>query len=374
MKVLMVSLDRKAFIEGDPARLRLASYGQVFSELHIVVYAERKLGLSEEQIAENVWLYPTDSASKLSYIGDALRIGKRVGKGCDIVSGQDLGETGLAASLIARSLKIPLQLQDHADVFDPWFAREGLGNRLRVMLARFLLPQADCLRVVLPRMKTRLLERYPRLRAHIEVLPVYTPVEAFRQALTSFSLKERYPQFSHISLMASRLVPQKDIALALRAFEEADVPGSGLVIVGEGQLRPALEAEALRLGLSERVIFVSWENDLVSYYKTADLFLLSSRYESYCRTLVEAAACGLPFVATDVGVASALVDSGAQGSVVPVNDSKAFANAIRDWSAKAGEATTPSAGLFAIEKLVGKDAAAYRERYRATLSACVKAS
>lgn len=370
MKVLMVSLDRKAFVPGDPARERLASYGKVFEELHIIVYAKRDLGLSEERIADNVWLYPTNSKGRLSYVLDAIRLAR--GRSVDIVSGQDLGETGVAAWRIARMLRVPLQLQDHADVFDPYFARESIGNRFRVLVARFLLPKADCIRTVLPGGKDRIIARFPSLEGRIEVLPVYTPTDALRGAHPSFSLHDRYPAFSRIFLMASRLVPQKDIGFALRAFAEADVEGSGLVLVGEGPLKDALMEEAVELGIEDRVVFVPWERDLVPYYKTADLFLLSSAYESYCRTLVEAAAAGLPFVSTDVGVASALVGSGAAGTVVAHGDHVAFRNAIRAWSESGKDAAAAGKGLAAVERLVGKDEDEYRARYRDTLARCAQ--
>lgn len=370
MKVLMVSLDRKAFVSGDPARARFASYGSVFEEVHIIVYAKRDLGFSEAKIAENVWLYPTNSKSRLGYVGDAIRLAR--GRSVDIVSGQDLGETGFAAWRIARMLNVPLQLQDHADVFDPYFARESLGNRLRVSMARFLLPKADCIRTVLPGGKERIAVRFPKLEERITVLPVYTPTDRFKGTAASFSLHDRYPQFSWICLMATRLVPQKDIGFALRAFAEANVEGGGLVIVGEGPLKDALAQEAVELGIEDRVVFVPWELDLVSYYKTADLFLLSSAYESYCRTLVEAAASGLPFVSTDVGIASALVEAGAAGTVVAHGNHAAFRNAIRSWH-EAGKASAEAGkGLAAVERLAGRDEDEYRARYRESLARCAR--
>lgn len=369
----MISLDRKAFIPNDLARVRLAGYGTVFEELHIIVYAKRNLGLRDEKIAENVWLYPTNSKNRFLYMLDAVRIARRLqrsGSILDIVSGQDLCETGFAAWRIARVLKIPLQLQDHADVFDPYFIKESIGNTIRVLCASFLLPKADCIRVVLPRGKERIIRRFPSLAERIAILPVFTPTKHFRDTQASFSVHEKYPQFSKIFLMATRLVPQKDISFALHGFKDAAVEGSGLLIVGEGPLRQALEREVNKLGLSERVIFLPWEKDLVSYYKTADLFLLSSSYESYCRTLVEAVAAGLPFVSTDVGIASALVESGATGTIVARGDRTGFANAIQKHMDSGNNFTDQ--GLHAVEHLVGKDETEYRIRYHESIVRCAE--
>lgn len=375
MNVLVISLDRKVFIEGDPARARIAGYGTVFSELHVVVYAQKSLGFETTQIADNVWLYPTNSASRFSYIADAVRIARRLFKGrvpaISVVSGQDLAETGWAAWRIASVLKVPFQLQDHAGVFDSYFMKESVGNRIRAHIAGFLLPKADGIRVVLPEGKAAIARRFPHLEEKISVLPVYTPVDVFRDTDPSFSLHDRYPQFSRIYLMASRLVPQKDIGFVLRAFKEANVPESGLIIVGEGPLKEALLEEVFELGLEERVVFVPWEKDLVSYYKTADVFLLSSAYESYCRTLVEAVAADLPFVSTNVGVANTLVLAGAEGVVVARGDHSGFRDAIRAYASTPRDASS-NKGLSVIEQLVGKDEAEYRARYAESLRACIK--
>lgn len=369
MKLLLVSLDRKAFDAGDPARERLAALAGAFEELHVIVYARKSLGLERTRIAENAWLHPTASAGRFSYIPDAIRLGTalaRTGRP-DLVSGQDLGETGIAAWRIAKRLRVPLQLQDHADVFDPEFAREGAGNRVRALVGSWLVGKADCLRSVHPAAAARIARRFPALAPRIAVLPVFVDLARFGEPGPVAAVRERYPRFRRIALMASRLVPQKDIGFALRAFADAAVPDAGLVVLGEGPLRERLEGEARALGIGDRVAFAPWEPDLAPWYRAADLFLLSSRYESYGRTLVEAAAAGLPFVSTDVGVARMLADAGA-GTVVALDDAKGFATAIA-----AGFASPPARqdrATPAIAPLTGTSMAAYRERFRASLERC----
>ena len=64
-----------------------------------------------------------------------------------------------------------------------------------------------------------------------------------------------------------------------------------LLIVGDGSELTKLKAISHKL--KANVIFSPWADDLPSYYKTADLFLLTSNYEGYGRTVVEATACDL---------------------------------------------------------------------------------
>ena len=99
-------------------------------------------------------------------------------------------------------------------------------------------------------------------------------------------------------LCAGRLVAQKDFALALAALARLDRPGARLVLLGDGPERAALEALAIRLGITGQVKFAGHVADIAPWLARADLFLLSSRFEGYPAVLVEAIAAGVPVVAT----------------------------------------------------------------------------
>ena len=127
----------------------------------------------------------------------------------------------------------------------------------------------------------------------------------------------------------------------------------------------------MQLGIASSVVFIPWERDLVSYYKSADLFLLTSRYESYCRTLAEAAACGLPFVSSDVGVASLLIESGARGRLCEKRDPKLFSAAILQMLAS-NEPRVSGKGLEAVYALTGATEEEYVAKYQRMLESVQK--
>ena len=139
-------------------------------------------------------------------------------------------------------------------------------------------------------------------------------------------------------LYVGRLDPEKGLDVLLRAFEH--VPGR-LVVVGSGS-----EERRLRAVASERVRFLGPldRDELVAWYAAADAFVLPSRSEPWGIVLNEAAAAGLPLVATEeVGAAHDLIEEGVNGFRVPAGDEGALAAALKRVADDAGFRTTAGA-------------------------------
>lgn len=160
-------------------------------------------------------------------------------------------------------------------------------------------------------------------------------------------------------LTVARLSPEKDVATLLRAVDGLDAE---LVVVGdgpqEGALREAAPANASFVGHATR-------DELPHRYANADVFALTSRSETWGMALSEAAAAGLPLVATEaVGGAWDLIEEGVNGYRVPVGDSEALHEALRkvladeEWRDRAGrrsrelaEQATPERWAETVERL-----------------------
>lgn len=127
---------------------------------------------------------------------------------------------------------------------------------------------------------------------------------------------------SPLLLAVGSLTPQKDHAGLLAAMARllATHPDARLVILGEGFLRPALEAQRRRLGLAGAVLLPGFDEDIAGAMAAADLLVHSSYNEGMARVLIEAAASGLPAVATDVSGTRLAVGDGLTGLVVPAHD------------------------------------------------------
>jgi len=147
------------------------------------------------------------------------------------------------------------------------------------------------------------------------------------------------PPAGPLLLFVGRIQPLKGVAVAVAALASLvhDVPDAHLVVVG-GPSGPQGQAEVARitglveaLGLSDHVLFVPPRpHELLStYYRAADVCLVPSRSESFGLVALEAAACGTPVVASDVGGLRSLVDHGRTGYLVEEPDPEAYAGWIR---------------------------------------------
>jgi len=151
----------------------------------------------------------------------------------------------------------------------------------------------------------------------------WKPNPAARRALRrELGIKDEFLWFA-----AGRLDPVKDYSTLFWAF--AQMPSTDmLVIAGSGPLLEELGNLATRLGIGPRVRFLGFQPDLLRWMQAADGYALSSRWEGLPMGLMEAAACALPAVATDVPGTREVVADGQTGFLAKPGSALAFENAM----------------------------------------------
>lgn len=110
----------------------------------------------------------------------------------------------------------------------------------------------------------------------------------------------------------------------------AGVPGSILVLAGDGELRGDVEALAASLGVADRVRLLGYVDDLGDWYGAFEAFLLTSANEGAPVVAIEALAAGIPVVATDAGGTRTVVDDGESGYLAAIGDIESLAHRLRD--------------------------------------------
>jgi glycosyltransferase involved in cell wall biosynthesis len=132
---------------------------------------------------------------------------------------------------------------------------------------------------------------------------------------------------------AGRLTAQKSLERALEAVAHAH--GVRLVIAGEGPEREPLQARAGDLGIGHRVTFLGAQprRRIVELFHAADATILSSSWENFPHTVVEALAAGTPVLAMQAGGVSEVVHDGVNGLLVAAGDTAALGEAVRRYFA-----------------------------------------
>lgn len=137
------------------------------------------------------------------------------------------------------------------------------------------------------------------------------------------------PEDRVLCAFVGRLTPQKDPGILLEAWSVGRLSQAHLVLVGDGPLRKDLEGRVACGPLAGQVIFAGATADVSQYLRAADLLALPSRAEGMSNALLEAMACGLPVVATDLpGNREVLDGERVTGILVPAGDPVALSEAL----------------------------------------------
>ncbi len=210
-------------------------------------------------------------------------------------------------------------------------ARPVIERGLQRLSMRYLYPLAH--NVLVPSQGVADdLERFSGLpRTHIRVVP--SPIlsdSLYQQAQLQPAHQWCLNKDKRLIIAVGELSPRKDFATLLHAFARINADLSfRLLILGEGQQRPALRALIQTLGMDHSVDLIGFQANPYAFLARADLFVLSSRWEGMPVALIEALGLGIPVVSTDCPSGPRELLHDGIGHLVPVGDAEAMASAMR---------------------------------------------
>jgi len=185
---------------------------------------------------------------------------------------------------------------------------------------------------------------------HVTVLP--NPAPEVPELPSREELRGRFGIEGTTLVFAGRLAAQKSLEVGIEAAKRAGVP---LLVAGDGPERAALEA----LG-GARFLGPLSRRGVLELFRAGDAALLSSSWENFPHSVVEALAVGTPVIATRTGGVAEVVRDGENGLLVEPGDPGALAEAIRrfvDDPELAGRLrlrAAPSVGGYAVERIYGR--------------------
>lgn len=235
-----------------------------------------------------------------------------------------------ARSMAATAIKVVVS--EHSTVSSEARHASSRRGRLMPLLVKNFYPWADVIVAVSEGVADDLARAVGRIqRERIQVIynPVVSP-ELRANARAPIDHPWFEPGQPPVLLATGRLTAQKDFPTLIESFSQVrQVRPVRLLILGEGEERPALEGLVSRLCLETDVDLPGFVENPYAYMSRASLFILSSRWEALPTVLIEALYCGVPLIATDCpnGPQEILAD-GQYGQLVPVGDVAALAQAI----------------------------------------------
>jgi glycosyltransferase involved in cell wall biosynthesis len=140
---------------------------------------------------------------------------------------------------------------------------------------------------------------------------------------------------------AGRLSHEKGFDLLIEALAQCGNPRLRLTILGDGPLRRDLENLVSARGLDAQVRFLGFQKNPYPYFKEADAFIMSSRYEGFPNVVIEAMACGTPVISTPLGPVKEILSLTGGGTIADAFTAEALAKAIN--SVQVGQRIPPGA-------------------------------
>ncbi|MEP9367525.1 glycosyltransferase [Xanthobacter sp. VNH20] len=225
----------------------------------------------------------------------------------------------LYGGLAARLAGVPvLAYVEH----DSWHYDAPQQRTLTAAMARLVRPQVVAVSQAVAEVSRAVMPRAP-----VRVIANAVDTERFRPAPRAAArARLGLPAAGALVGSAGRLEPVKGHDVLLRAM--VAVPEARLALIGQGSAMEALRQLAGGLGIADRVHFLGHRGDMPEVLPALDLFCLPSRNEGLPLSVIEAQACDIPVVASDVGSLREAVCP-ASGRLVPAEDPPALAAAIR---------------------------------------------
>jgi N-acetyl-alpha-D-glucosaminyl L-malate synthase BshA len=227
-------------------------------------------------------------------------------------------------------------------------------------ITKFSIERSDGLTAVSEYLRQETYRAFGCTACAVDVIPNFVDPKVYDRKAYQPLLREQVNGNRKIIMHVSNFRPVKRVRDIVRTFARIDreVP-SALVMVGDGPERVTAEQEARDLGVHEHVFFLGKLESVAPLLASADLFLLPSESESFGLSALEALACGVPVVASNVGGLPDVVKDGVTGFLKPVGDVEAMASSaitiLKDrarWDAMSTAAAADARARFAQDDIV----------------------
>jgi N-acetyl-alpha-D-glucosaminyl L-malate synthase BshA len=225
--------------------------------------------------------------------------------------------------LAARGRKLPFVTTLHGTDI----TLVGL-DRSYLAITRFGIEESNGVTSISQYLKNKTLEEF-LVKNPIQVIPNFVNCDVYKPLKDREAARERYARpDERILIHLSNFRPVKRVTDVVKVFAKVaqQVPAR-LLLVGDGPDRSSAEWLAHNLGIQDHISFLGKQESVNELLPVADLMIMPSELESFGLAALEAMACRVPTIATNVGGVPELIDDGVTGRLFPVGDTEAMAEA-----------------------------------------------
>jgi N-acetyl-alpha-D-glucosaminyl L-malate synthase BshA len=239
-------------------------------------------------------------------------------------------------------------------------------------LMKYSIEASDGVTAVSEYLRNETISNYD-VKKDIKVIPNFIDTEVFKPVDAKNLRRLIAPNGESVLIHVSNFRAVKRVQDAIRAFKLVLDGGvkAKFLFVGDGPDRSECQALARELGVAQHVRFLGKQSELAALLAASDIFLIPSGNESFGLSALEAMACGVPVISSDVGGLPEVNVHGETGYVVPMGNIEVLAQRIRELleneplRRQMGDASLVRATtMFSIENLIPR----YEDLYESVLS------
>lgn len=256
----------------------------------------------------------------------------------DVIHSQCEFTTFIAARKLSKSLNVPLIHTYHTvyEDYTHYFSlNKNIGKSAVHHFSKWISKKCDC--IITPTEKVRRLLYGYNVKCPIEVVPTGIETANFAKDISAekkreLSEKLSIPEGKKIALFVGRLAKEKNLSEILENWKKIDLNRWLLLIAGGGPYKDELIRQCHALGIEDSVLFAGMipREEIIGYYKLADLFVSASTSETQGLTYIEALAGGVPLLCKKDDCLDGILENGKNG--FSFTNQEDFINIMNDIS------------------------------------------
>jgi len=328
-RVLFISQDTELL---NPTQQSLDGYvniSDLFDEVHVLIL---RPGIEPRnpvlRVANNVWLYTATAPIwwQTPSAGVAMVEGQlefAAGFRPDLIVARDPFESAMVANTLAKKYDRPTQLHILDDYSTTKFVHKRKHNFWRRFLLRYTVPKFASVRTLTTGIQTIVTSRFAI--DDINTLPRYQSYVALIDSDIRINLKEKYKPFIFFMVFVGTLDEKSTLHKVIDATHHLlRNPRVGLIIIGDGPAKKEFEQRFKTLGISEQIIFIPQNQNVVPYLKSANILLVSDTDIASEEVVLKGAASGIPMVLAETEKRSDIFEHGTSALLCDVTNREIF--------------------------------------------------